>query len=144
MSFSSDYSRSEVDFLKSMQESPKELAPKLEIDETWIILIASLDLELGFRIRSQLQEALGPQVKVIRIEKPASIKELKSAFDPEIILSDANYLFGNIHRQEDGKNEALSGMALFFSKKNSTFLKWIRENSGFVSIFEAFEQLNRK
>lgn len=142
--FASDYSRKEVDFLKSMDNMPKPVETESELQENWIVLIATPNVERGVSVCSQLREILGCRVKVIRIDKPSTISVLRSVFDPEVILSDSSSIYQSENVLAAEINKTANGMALFLNKRNSTFSEWIRENSLNQSIFNAWGVLNEQ
>lgn len=140
--FTSDYSRKEVDFLKSMDDSSKPIDVESDFAENWIVLVTTPNIDRGISVCSQLREILGSRVKVMRIDKPSTISVLRTAFDPEVILSDSSSIYQSENISEEEITKTMAGMALFLNKKESTFSEWIRENSHNQSIFNAWSILN--
>lgn len=140
--FTSEYSRKEVDFLKTMDDSPKPTETESDLQDNWVVLITTRNVEHGISVCTHLREVLGSRVKVIRIDKPSTISSLRMVFDPEVILSDSNSIYQSENGTEADKNSTMNGMALFLNKKHSTFSVWICENLHNQSFFDAWEMLN--
>ncbi len=140
--FTSDYSRKEVDFLKSMGDRPKPIEKKTAMPENWVVLVITPNVDRGILVCRQLTERLGSKIRVIRINNPSTISALMEVFDPEVMLSDSNSIYQSENGTEAGISNTMNSMALFINKKDSTFSRWIRENSLYQPFFNAWAILN--